>query len=63
MPYIKKIKKRKKKEMVYYSDSYDRNWGWISYVFLIVSHYSKKNSISKNSTIKIKNTVKNTYNV
>lgn len=49
--------------MVYYSDSYDRNWGWISYVFLIVSHYSKKNSISKNSTIKIKNTVKNTYNV
>lgn len=38
MPYIKKIKKEKKKEMVYYSYSYDRNWGWISYVFLIVSH-------------------------
>lgn len=38
MLYIKKIKKEKKKEMVYYSDLYDRNWGWIFYVFLIVSY-------------------------
>lgn len=49
--------------MVYYSDLYDRNWGWIFYVFLIVSYYSKKNLISKNLTIKIKNIVKNIYNV